>query len=182
MLLKGCLHTHTTCSDGKLTPQELADAYEERGYDFIAFTDHDYLLKPQSYELYRAVKSSMILFTGIELTVFVKGYIHVSKISGRTEELHILNHLGEYGLSMDQIMDRIETVSEMFPLDAVEITAKGFRHREYEIPEIPYSKIASDDSHTMVGVGRAWIELDAQRDMDSILKSVKLGDFWNCYI
>ena len=124
----------------------------------------------------------MILFIGIELTVFVKGYIHVNRIKGRSEELHILNHLGEYGLSMDQIMDRIEAVSEMFPLDAVEITSKGFRHREYEIPEIPYNKIASDDSHTMVGVGRAWIELDAQRDMDSILKSVKNGDFWNCYI
>jgi hypothetical protein len=182
MLLKGCLHTHTTCSDGKLTPQELADAYEQRGYDFIAFTDHDYLLKPQSYDLYRAVKSNMIIFTGIELTVFVKGYIHVNRINGRREELHVLNHLGEYGLSMDQIMDRIEAVSEMFPLDAVEITSKGFRHREYEIPEIPFHKIASDDAHTMVGVGRAWIELDAQRDMDAILRCVKNGDFWNCYI
>jgi uncharacterized OB-fold protein len=26
MLPKGGLHTHTTCSDGKLTPQEVADA------------------------------------------------------------------------------------------------------------------------------------------------------------
>ncbi len=26
MFLKGCLHTHTSCSDGKLTPQEVANA------------------------------------------------------------------------------------------------------------------------------------------------------------
>ena len=45
MLLKGCLHTHTTASDGNLTPQQTADAYADLGYDFIAFTDHDYLLK-----------------------------------------------------------------------------------------------------------------------------------------
>ena len=37
MLLKGALHVHTTCSDGELTPQEAANAYEERGFDFIAF-------------------------------------------------------------------------------------------------------------------------------------------------
>ena len=53
MLLKGCLHTHTTCSDGKLSPQAVADAYESRGYDFVAFTDHDYLLKPNYRELVR---------------------------------------------------------------------------------------------------------------------------------
>ncbi len=45
MLLKGSLHIHTTCSDGEMTPQEVANAYAERGFDFIAFTDHDYLLK-----------------------------------------------------------------------------------------------------------------------------------------
>ncbi len=182
MLLRGCLHTHTTCSDGKMTPQEVADAYEERGYDFIAFTDHDYLLKPASYEMYRRVRSGLIIFIGIELTVFVKGYVHVSRIPGETEELHILNHLGEYDLSMDQIMDRIESVSEMYPLDAVEITSKGFRNQEYEIDGIAYHKIASDDSHTMVGIGRAWIELDAPRDMDSIIREIKQGNFWNCFV
>ena len=31
MLLKGCLHTHTTCSDGKLSPQEVANEYGSRG-------------------------------------------------------------------------------------------------------------------------------------------------------
>ena len=73
MLLKGCLHTHTTCSDGKLTPQEVADAYEARGYDFVAFTDHDYLLKPNYRELYDQVKTDMIIFHGIEITAFVQG-------------------------------------------------------------------------------------------------------------
>ena len=38
--LKGNLHTHTTNSDGVICPQERARAYEERGYDFLALTDH----------------------------------------------------------------------------------------------------------------------------------------------
>jgi hypothetical protein len=182
MLLKGCLHTHTSCSDGKMTPQEVANAYQARGFDFIAFSDHDYLLKPGSNGIYDRVKSDLILFAGIELTVFVKGYVHVSRISGEKEILHILNHLGQYNLSLEQILERIRAVAEMFPLDTVEITANGFRCREYEIPQIPYPKIASDDSHGEEGIGRAWIELDAKRKKDSILRAIKRGDFWNCYL
>ncbi len=182
MLLKGGLHIHTTCSDGKLTPQEVADAYEERGYDFIAFTDHDYLLKPNYREVCSQVKSDMIIFSGIELTVFVKGYVHVNKIEGNKEELHIFNHIGEYDLTNEQILDRIRTIEEKYPLDAVEITTKGWRQKELETLDIPYPMIASDDAHTLVGIGRAWIELDAKRDKDKIIKKIKRGDFWNCYL
>ena len=60
MVLKGCLHTHTTCSDGKMTPQQVADAYEARGYDFIAFTDHDYLLKPIDMSRLLAVTHELV--------------------------------------------------------------------------------------------------------------------------
>jgi hypothetical protein len=182
MLLRGCLHTHTTNSDGALTPQEVADAYRDRGYDFIAFTDHDYFRKPRDNHLYEQVKSEMVLFTGIELTLFIKGYVHISRIHGERENLHILNHLGEYNLALPQMLDRIKSAAEMLPLDTVEITNRGFRCREYEIPEIPYPKLAADDSHDASGIGRAWIELDAKRNKDSILRTVKRGDFWNCYL
>lgn len=37
---KANLHSHTTCSDGKLTPKEAKNAYQERGYSIMAFTDH----------------------------------------------------------------------------------------------------------------------------------------------
>lgn len=39
-MLKGNLHTHTTRSDGKLTPEEVIRLYREKGYDFLAITDH----------------------------------------------------------------------------------------------------------------------------------------------
>ena len=38
---KANLHTHTTVSDGKLTPEETKAAYVERGYQIVAFTDHE---------------------------------------------------------------------------------------------------------------------------------------------
>jgi len=37
---KGNLHTHTTNSDGKLTPEETVAAYKKLGHDFISLTDH----------------------------------------------------------------------------------------------------------------------------------------------
>ncbi len=39
--LKGNLHSHSTFSDGKLTPEEMKEAYKQHGYDFLAVTDHD---------------------------------------------------------------------------------------------------------------------------------------------
>lgn len=37
---KGNLHTHSTRSDGRLEPEAVIAAYRERGYDFLALTDH----------------------------------------------------------------------------------------------------------------------------------------------
>ncbi len=39
-MLKGNLHAHTTRSDGSLSPDAVIRAYAERGYDFLALTDH----------------------------------------------------------------------------------------------------------------------------------------------
>jgi hypothetical protein len=37
---RGNLHTHSTRSDGALNPAAVVAAYRERGYDFLALTDH----------------------------------------------------------------------------------------------------------------------------------------------
>ncbi|MFN3262452.1 MAG: PHP domain-containing protein [Pikeienuella sp.] len=37
---RGCLHTHSTRSDGVLEPEEVCRRYRAEGYDFIALTDH----------------------------------------------------------------------------------------------------------------------------------------------
>ena len=43
---KGNLHTHTTQSDGRLSPEEVVRWYEQNGYDFVALTDHDTFCDP----------------------------------------------------------------------------------------------------------------------------------------
>ncbi len=179
MLLKGGLHTHTDCSDGDLSVLETVEVYSDLGYDFIALTDHDYLLSGDCYDCIMEIKTDLIIFTGEELTVFEKGNIHVSRIFGDHEVLHIFNHPSELFLPVEKVIERIRAVAEHYPLDAVEITSFGFSTPEYDIPEIPYPKVATDDSHTRLGCGRAWIELECMRDKDSIIHAVRNGDFRN---
>src|SRR5215210_4532788 len=38
--IRGELHCHTTASDGRNTIEQMAEAARERGYEYIAFTDH----------------------------------------------------------------------------------------------------------------------------------------------
>lgn len=38
---KGNIHCHSTLSDGSLPPEEVVSIYKEKGYSFLAFTDHD---------------------------------------------------------------------------------------------------------------------------------------------
>ncbi len=57
---KGNLHTHTTLSDGVLSPDEIADLYGSRGYDFLALTDH---WKLSETKLHR---SGILLLSGVE--------------------------------------------------------------------------------------------------------------------
>jgi len=60
--LKGNLHTHTTNSDGKFTPQQAVDHYRKAGYDFLAITDHGRLTPGDGLDT-----DGLILLPGMEL-------------------------------------------------------------------------------------------------------------------
>ena len=59
---KGNLHTHTTVSDGELTPQETIRVYAEGDYDFLALTDHDAVCSYDGLDPH-----GLTLITGCEL-------------------------------------------------------------------------------------------------------------------
>jgi len=58
---KGCLHVHSTASDGKLTPDEVIAWYRSRGYHFLALTDHGVLSEAQS------LADDFVTLSGIEV-------------------------------------------------------------------------------------------------------------------
>jgi predicted metal-dependent phosphoesterase TrpH len=182
MPLKGALHVHTACSDGLLGVSEAISVYAGLGFDFIALTDHDHLLREGCYqEGLRGLSTPLLVLEGVELTVFEKGYLHVNRIRGDREVLHILNHPADLDLPLDRVLERIAALRERIPIDAIEVTSKGFRTPEFDVPAMAFPRVATDDSHNRLGCGRAWIELDSPLDKDAIIRAIKRGDFWNCY-
>ena len=59
---KGALHVHTSCSDGKLSPQEVVDTYAAEGYDFVVFTDHGQVTPASRFQ-----REGMLVISGVEV-------------------------------------------------------------------------------------------------------------------
>ncbi len=62
---RGALHTHTTNSDGALSPDELAAAYAREGFAFIFITDHDTVTRAPAVR-------DMLVLPGEEIATCVK--------------------------------------------------------------------------------------------------------------
>src|SRR5262249_48105976 len=87
---KGNIHTHTNFSDGDRPPQEVYAWYRDRGYNFLAITDHNTLTDPAIYRLLER-KKRFVMITGEEVTmrgagkqVHVNALCHKHTIGGRS--------------------------------------------------------------------------------------------------
>lgn len=61
---KANLHCHSTISDGKLSPEELKEAYKAHGYSIIAYTDHDIMIPHPELD-----DDNFLALTGYEMEV-----------------------------------------------------------------------------------------------------------------
>lgn len=61
---KGNLHTHTTQSDGRLSPAEVMNWHAENGYDFLAITDHNVVTSPELF----SPCPPLLTFPSVEIT------------------------------------------------------------------------------------------------------------------
>jgi hypothetical protein len=103
---------------------------------------------------------------------------HVGKVTGDRETLFVLNHPARYNLTVEDTLRRIRVITRAgLPIHAVEITDTGLYQPRYDVEEIALPRIATDDSHRDPHFGRAWIEVEAARTPDAIIKAVKAGDF-----
>lgn len=59
---KANLHSHSTVSDGRLTPEQMKQLYKSKGYSVLAFTDHE-LLVPHN----ELTDESFVALNGVEL-------------------------------------------------------------------------------------------------------------------
>ena len=120
MTFRADLHSHSTCSDGSMTPQELVEHAKERGLQGLSITDHDTV---SAYEvalpIARAAGLQMISgveFSSVmgEVSVHLLGYAFdlrnerllefCEKHQRRREDRNrgILNRLRQLGLSIKE--------------------------------------------------------------------------------
>ncbi|MBI5216915.1 MAG: PHP domain-containing protein [Ignavibacteriae bacterium] len=72
------LHTHTTCSDGALTPEQLVAKAQESGISILSITDHDTIEGVERAQT-RGKELGVSVLTGIEMSV-----------SWNHQEIHLL--------------------------------------------------------------------------------------------
>jgi predicted metal-dependent phosphoesterase TrpH len=175
-LLKGNLHAHTTFSDGALAPHRLVEEYERLGYDFLAITDHDDLVGEAYWQALERLAPRLVLFHGVELS-YTDFPQHVGKVMGERETLYVLNHPARYRLSLEETLQRIQTIRAAgLPVEAIEVTDTGLYRPLYHTMDIPLVKVATDDAHKPIHFGRAWIEVEAAPDRDAIIRAIRAGD------
>lgn len=78
---KANLHTHSTVSDGELTPEELKKRYKAHGYSILAYTDHEILVDHSDLN-----DENFLALTGIEYAFMEQPDYRLSK----TIELNII--------------------------------------------------------------------------------------------
>lgn len=66
---KANLHCHSTCSDGRFTPEKLKEIYKEHGYSILAYSDHNVLISHEELK-----DSTFLPITAVEINL--KCYHH----------------------------------------------------------------------------------------------------------
>lgn len=196
--LRGSLHTHTTRSDGDLEMETLLDAYESRGYDFLAVTDHDRLFVPNG----RDPDTSMTLLAGVEVSdrgphvVLLGAEEAIEPTADRQrvidaaacqEALAVLAH-PRWGGEYEHVSQG--ELSLLDGYDAIEVY-NGVGRRGYGSPLATEQwdrllsagrrvwGLGTDDAHRPTDVGNAWtVVRAADRRPASILAALGAG---RCY-
>ena len=104
---KGNLHTHTTVTDGKKTPEEVSALYRENGYDFLSLTDH------WKHSETRMTDDGMLLLRGCEYNIngadILAGVFHIVAI-GEREPAKLDQKLANGTYTAQDIVDAIHAV------------------------------------------------------------------------
>lgn len=78
---KGNLHCHSTMSDGRFTPEQLAARYKENGYSFLAFSEHELYTDWENFN-----REDFIIIPAIERSADnQKMNFHIHGIQGSSE-------------------------------------------------------------------------------------------------
>ena len=135
------LHTHTTASDGVLTPEALVRHAHERGVRVLAVTDHDTVAGIAPARI-AGERLDVRVLTGIELStsrspvgsLHVLGYLFDPEHPALTTEISALSEARK--ARARRIADKLADLGVPVELSAVEARAKGTIGRPHFAEEL----------------------------------------------
>lgn len=195
---KGNLHCHTTRSDGRLSPDEVRRFYRQRGYDFLALTDHR-RLSEQAY-----ADDGLLMLPGVEMDFELPGEaVHIVGVGmregyadDRTQgPQHCVDTIRAFGgrailCHPAWSLNTVRTIRSLRGLTAVEIYNStstypwnGDRADASVLLDIAATQgtllnfVASDDSHAYTGeAGRSCTMVQADAlEQQSLLEALDAG-------
>ena len=202
---KGNLHTHTTRSDGRKTPEEAIRLYREAGYDFLALTDH--WVPSEGGEA-----DGLLLLPGCEYDVgrevAQEGIYHIVSIGAKKmpdlrkspfwkpqQILDIVHEAGGFAILAHPAwsLNRPEQIEKLRGVDAAEIYNtmsgnpwNGRRADSSVILDMVSAagtfipSVASDDAHFYTGEqcrSFVWVQADELTE-EAILDALRQGRFY----
>jgi hypothetical protein len=203
---KGSLHIHSTGSDGVLTPDEVIDWHRERGYHFIAITDHEVLSLPTT------VSDDFITLGGTELEGVdpISGLYHLVGL-GLRQPL-ALEQLWQKAIPIQETTDRLRAAGARvflahpywsgqmskdlldlqgcFGMEVYNGACEADTGKEYSLVHWDdllaagrhWWGVAADDAHWRQGdndAGRGWVWVKApELTQTAILDSLEQGRFY----
>ncbi|WAJ71004.1 PHP domain-containing protein [Catenovulum adriaticum] len=107
--MKFDLHSHTNCSDGELTPEELVLRAENKGIDVLAITDHDTVAAiPLAKSAIAKHNLKLKLVEGVEISTSWHGFeIHIVGLNVNSDDDQLLKNLDEQLLKRENRAERI---------------------------------------------------------------------------
>ncbi len=203
MLIKGCLHCHSTASDGRLSPEDVVRYYRSYGYKLIAITDHGKITHINYHD-------DVTILPGVELSrgrgklggsyhIVVLGVDdpYILEINDPQEVIDFANSLGGItliahpywsGLTHEDLISiKNYTGIEIYNTGCDVEVAKGYSTVHWDnliSAGIKVWGFAVDDAHRYfvppIDANGGWIWVNApNNDEESIIKAIKRGDFYS---
>lgn len=112
-LYKGNVHCHSTVSDGKLSPEELVEAYKAQNYSFLVLSEHDIYTNSSRYD-----SKDFIVIPGIEREIGLpnREVYHIHGIGNTSSSLITNNYLDNERIPIikyDSINDVQQIINEL---------------------------------------------------------------------
>jgi hypothetical protein len=192
---RGNTHTHSTLSDGEWPLEQVVAFYRDRGYAFLAMTDHDVLT-----DLSRFTTPDFLALSSDEVTVRGREHIVGLQLKGPVESftdhqstIHAINDQGGLAILAHPNWSSfsLERCLALHGYAAIEICNVVCNYLEYNGYALEYWDrllrqgarvwgVAADDAHRIPYQGaKAWIVVDAESlTAEEILKSIRAGNFY----